>query len=135
MTEFEMSVHEIEGLTAFSLWTLPEWFSERLNEMFVSRKKGPLSDADFVDEFIRDEWLDHWGLATIYGKDVFIFEYYDDDMFELYEPARIAEMLFCGLVMVETSRHYQGGTIACFTEHRALIPRRKATSLESAHTN
>jgi hypothetical protein len=133
MTEFEESVHEIEGLTAFSLWTLPEWLSMRLDYMFVSRKEGPLSDADFVDEFIRGEWLDYWGTATIDGKEVWVFEYCDEDIFELYEPAYLAEMLFCGLVMVEPSRSYRGGIIACFTEHRATMPRQKKASVELAH--
>lgn len=127
MSEFERSVRGIQGLTAFTAETLPVWLSRRMNEMFVGANE-PLSDAELVDAFLRDEWLDQWGEATIDGQDVFVFEYCDEDLFELYEPARIAEMLHCGLAMVEPTWDFQAGTIACFTEHRRLLPRRNAST-------
>lgn len=132
MNEFEKSIRDIEGLTAFKQWSLPEWLPKRIDAMFASRKEGPLSDADFVDEFIRGEWLGNWGMATINGKDVFIFEYSEEDTIELYEPARIAEKLHCGLVVVEPSWPFLEVTIVGFTEHLAFIRRRKAASVALA---
>jgi hypothetical protein len=125
MTEFEMSVRESKGLTDYRLGALPKWLSTRLIKMFVGDDDGA-TDADLVERFVRGDWLRNWGAATIDGKEVFVFDYRHENIFQLCEPAWLAEVLYCGLTMVEPSRDYFVTTTALFTEHRALFPRDRA---------
>ncbi len=53
-----------------------------------------------------------------------MFEYHSDDAWALFEPAELAEMLYCGLNFVEHG-HCSVGVAAFFSEERVLTRRRR----------
>lgn len=133
MIEFEKSVRAIEGVTQVELKSLPVWLIERLDETFHAPEQGYSSDAERVDWHLGGDWLGHWGSATLGGKDVYAFEYCAIDSQSLFEPAELAEMLYCGLEVAEPCQQFEVDTIAVLTEHRRLLPRRKSESKALAH--
>jgi hypothetical protein len=112
-SDFEKSLSDIEGLTAYRPRTLPRWLRERLQEGFP--KSASDTDAELVSKYFArfgPPWLNEWGTAIIAGEEVFICE--SDG---LLDPVCRAADLELGFVLVESSeREFEIGFTIYFTE-------------------
>lgn len=131
MVSFEESVKDIEGLTNYEEGKLPCWLKEQVLYFYAPSIAEPIADAELIEQFVAGSWLEHWGVATIHGDEVAVFEHLEDDPMEVDEAAYVAECINCGFVVVEPSEKYIGGCTTYLTERKYLKRRREvAIALE-----
>lgn len=114
MSEFGMSVLEIEGLTEYQPYALPPWLRVRLKDGTFDLSPN----HDLVDRYVADcgdgEWLNEWGSALINRKPVFIV-----DSNTLVEPAVLSARLGCGMNIVDQgTRFFPDGYTVYFSDFR-----------------
>jgi hypothetical protein len=129
MTEFEMSVWNIEGVTAFELNKLPDWFGERLDYISGAFENGRLTDEELIDQYVRSLFaktyqFGAWGCATFGDEQVVVLEQFDlDGVFE--EIRHLIALMEFGFEVAEFDGN--DGWVTFLTEKRRFIRRKPAT--------
>jgi hypothetical protein len=128
VTDFEMNVWEIRGVTNYRPERLPKWFASRCAFEFGELVGRNPTDAELIEDYVRPEFtelskLRNWGCACVNGGAVAIFEYVGIEDGEWYELAHFAEFLRCGYEVVEPNVWYDGGWTTYFTEKRRYARR------------
>jgi hypothetical protein len=121
---FDESVLDIVGLTAYTRRTLPLWLRERLLRYWDSQGDAGLPDEELVAKYVAPwgtPWLMAWGRALLDEKEVLVCE--SDGLFE---PMTLADALECGLQSIDPAVEY-GNYTFCLVKTR--IQRRSSDDL------
>jgi hypothetical protein len=129
---FEQNVNEVGGLTSFKLNRLPAWMKQRVLSSSGTAANELMTDSEVVDTFVRDEWLGHWGAATIGGREVFVLEHLDVNCKGVVEAAELAHRLQCGFLVVEMNDDYEGGCTTYLTEDYCFAARNRSANARHA---
>lgn len=129
MISFEESLNEIAGLTEFREGELPEWFRNALLFWGAAFITGPMEDDKLVDRLYRIDLIGHWGVATVDGEEVAVFECLGDEIGCVESMANHAHYVECSLVVVEKAESYQGGYTTFITRDFSVTPRPRAAKV------